>query len=29
LEALAALPFTITLSDEVEAARAAQTTRDP
>jgi hypothetical protein len=29
LEALAALPLTITLSDEVEAARAAQTTRDP
>jgi hypothetical protein len=29
LEALAALPLAITLSDEVEAARAAQTTRDP
>jgi hypothetical protein len=28
VEALAALPFTITLSDEVEAARTAQTTRD-
>jgi hypothetical protein len=27
LEALAVLPLTITLSDEVEAARAAQTTR--
>jgi hypothetical protein len=29
LEALAALPLTITLSDEVEAARAAQSRRDP